>query len=642
MWILAAVFCANACNKEQSGGTKATEAKKETAASPFSLYPVLVDGKWGYINADGTVAVEPKFDSASAFRAAGSQYSEIQLDGKCGYIGGDGIVTVEPTFDECGSFAEGLAPVRIGKSWGYVGADGKFAVNPQFDEAQQFQQGRAAVRVQANWAYIDVAGKIVINPQFDEAFGFSDDLAAVQVGDKWGFIDLDGKFKINPQFASAFPFSDERSLTRTGTKYGFIDVEGKYVVNPQYVEAFPYCEGLAAVQVDGKFGYIDTEGGMAIPPQFEKGEGFAGGFAAVQVGGKWGFVDHEGVLVINPQFDEVLFPFEGELGIVSKGKDTFWIDKGGIKIAALTKTSMPADLVPQSPPVDDKSSGGKSRNLEATNGNIALGAGWGPSCTQFFAQVTAICKDIDTTNTVAKTSCDAWVGGVNTMKSAVPPDAPAEAYAGMEAGCKASTEGARQASAAWRTNPESANKGPEAPSFEGKTCEEVTDFCESTEDCFALGAEDRQDCVGPCVKELRSDCKTCDDVVETCKSTCINDRDCAESCADKQNCFLLSPGYGDEQAQPSKDNVICYATTARGFHLRPAQQRQSAGPEYEGKVRVAIRKMGTCSRGVTLIYDVQVVEDGQTGFLYLTKSEFDDNCPVEDFERQRLAVTECQ
>jgi hypothetical protein len=33
-----------------------------------SLFPILLNGKWGYINANGDVVIEPQFDSAGEFR----------------------------------------------------------------------------------------------------------------------------------------------------------------------------------------------------------------------------------------------------------------------------------------------------------------------------------------------------------------------------------------------------------------------------------------------------------------------------------------------------------------------------------------------------------------------------------------------
>ena len=74
-----------------------------------TLYPVVVNGRWGFVNKSGETVINPQFDHA-------------------------------------GGFAEGLAPVRMGR-WGYVDASGKMQINPQFDKADVFSEGLAAVKL---------------------------------------------------------------------------------------------------------------------------------------------------------------------------------------------------------------------------------------------------------------------------------------------------------------------------------------------------------------------------------------------------------------------------------------------------------------------------------------------------------------
>ena len=67
------------------------------------LFPVVVGGRWGFVNKSGEIVINPQFDRAEGF-------------------------------------AEGLAPVKMGR-WGYVDPAGKVAINPQFDRADSFSEG---------------------------------------------------------------------------------------------------------------------------------------------------------------------------------------------------------------------------------------------------------------------------------------------------------------------------------------------------------------------------------------------------------------------------------------------------------------------------------------------------------------------
>ena len=84
-------------------------AMLSVGAAATMLFPVVVGGRWGFVNQSGETVINPQFDRAEVF-------------------------------------AEGLAPVKMGR-WGYVDPAGKVAINPQFDRADQFSEGLAAVKL---------------------------------------------------------------------------------------------------------------------------------------------------------------------------------------------------------------------------------------------------------------------------------------------------------------------------------------------------------------------------------------------------------------------------------------------------------------------------------------------------------------
>src|ERR1051325_3968961 len=107
-----------------------------------TLYPVVVNDRWGFVDKAGKMVINPQFERA-------------------------------------GSFSEGLAEVRLGR-WGYVDGSGKIVINPQFDRAAGFSDGLAAVDFGGKYGYVDTAGKYVINPQFDDGASFSEGRAVIK------------------------------------------------------------------------------------------------------------------------------------------------------------------------------------------------------------------------------------------------------------------------------------------------------------------------------------------------------------------------------------------------------------------------------------------------------------------------------
>ncbi len=322
----------------------------------MSLFPVERDGKWGYIDKSGKIAIQPKYEDAEFFSEG---LARVKVYGKWGFIDETGNMAIQRQYENVGDFSDGLAKVEVSGKWGYIDTKGNTVIAPKYGRAEDFHEGLAAVRdggwLSAKWAFIDKNGKIVagslgkeegaayregataprrefsevgdfsegmarvkidgkwgyidnsgnlkVNPRFENAGNFMDGLANVEVDGRWGYIDKSGNFTIKPQFHSAEPFSsDGLALVRVGGmfggKYGFIDKTGKHVITPRFTNAGPFSDGLARVEIDGKWGYIDKGGNFAIAPQYSDAWNFVNGVARVKTGGtfggKWHYIDKSG------------------------------------------------------------------------------------------------------------------------------------------------------------------------------------------------------------------------------------------------------------------------------------------------------------------------------------------------------------
>lgn len=338
--IIAVTICFASCSFL---GSKSTPS--------INLIPYASGGKYGYIDKEGKIIINPQFEAATVFMDGIALV--LSSDNKYGYIGEDGKYIINPSYkkattfceglacvvpengkpqfiDEkgnvkftvttgeiCGIFSEGFAAVKVGEKWGYLDKDGAVKINPQFDEAYPFSQGIAAVRNinqtsgEGLWGFINTKGEIVINYQFKFVGKFAEDMVVVSDGKKFGFIDKSGKYLINPQFDWAGEFKNGLAPIKQGTMYGYIDKEGKISINPQFNYASNFSDnGMACVgSTDGKFGYIDKEGKYIINPQFDRGNDFIGDISFVRSGDKFGIIDNKGKYLVNPQFEHINIKF---------------------------------------------------------------------------------------------------------------------------------------------------------------------------------------------------------------------------------------------------------------------------------------------------------------------------------------------
>jgi hypothetical protein len=131
------------------------------------LIAIRKDRKLGYMDLDGNVAIEPRYDQGGEFSEG---LAAVQLDGHWTFIDKFGAVAAE--FPAGVVFAEplsdGLSLVTAdldqhGRKLGYVNRKGQWAIKPIWDDAQAFHEGLGYV---ANWkdgkaAYIDHKGRSI-------------------------------------------------------------------------------------------------------------------------------------------------------------------------------------------------------------------------------------------------------------------------------------------------------------------------------------------------------------------------------------------------------------------------------------------------------------------------------------------------
>ena len=212
--------------------------------------------RYGFINQAG----ETIFTHHSARKA--KNFSEglaaVKIGKKWGYIDQQGKLVINPQFIRAENFSEGLAAVLdVSGRWGYINKTGNFAIKPRFNHVLEFttppgkfSQGLAAVGADngtRRWGYINQRGEFVIKPRFDSGYAgcgyFSEGLAWVTVGCELKKQDL------------------------TTGQYGYINPAGTFVIKPMFNFAAEFSGGLAKVQIDdssvfgpGKWGYINKDG----------------------------------------------------------------------------------------------------------------------------------------------------------------------------------------------------------------------------------------------------------------------------------------------------------------------------------------------------------------------------------------------
>ena len=332
-----------------------------------TLFPIVKDGKWGFIDRSGKIVIAPQFDGVSGFHDG---LARVTAGGRVVFINVNGQIVLTPQFQIIDDFSEGLAAVNMGQKrdpniglilepgrWGYIDKTGKLVIPLRFTHAEAFSEGLAGVKDGDRGGFIDHAGKIVFEVPLDVSSEFHDGLVLVHYRGGIAYYDRAGKRLQTPPLdygPKSYSFSEGLAAIETKGNWGFIDKTGKLVIDATFVDADSFSEGLAGAEVlidrsrekacvdpqnpgssytsGKKFGYIDKTGKMVIPPRYEYAGPFVEGMASVTDCYESFFIDRTGKVAIPGRF-RYAFAFHDGLAQVqvvgSDGLRTVYTDKTG-------------------------------------------------------------------------------------------------------------------------------------------------------------------------------------------------------------------------------------------------------------------------------------------------------------------------
>lgn len=274
-------------------------------AGDNGYYPVFNGSLWGYVEENGTVAIDMKYDWISAFDGG---YALAQTGGRFYVILEDGSlysIQDEAMTEGLGIFDGRRVLGKVGETWSYYGIEGEpIAESFQFDAYSMNSEGYAAVCQNGKWALMDDGGNYVTEFIWDgvrldeRGYAVNGGSLVVEKDGACVLVNTDGTEVSGFRFADAkAPGSDEWiAVCDESGRWGFADRTGAIQIECQYEDALSFNSGLAAVKQGGVWGYINASGEMIIEPVYEEAGSFLSGAAIARMNGSAGLLvlDYDG------------------------------------------------------------------------------------------------------------------------------------------------------------------------------------------------------------------------------------------------------------------------------------------------------------------------------------------------------------
>jgi hypothetical protein len=289
-------------------------------AGPVPLFPVLVDGKWGYIDGAGKMAIPPRFERAAPFSEGLAAVQDGEVSGYVDAAGKRALVPTQPPASVLHRpFSSGLASIRVGSLYGYIDRKGTLAIPARYTTANDFTNGYAMACDAAGCGYLDPAGRGAVGYGFMGSAPVSEGVACITLAMGMGhqrveLKRLDGS-TVPGLWEGCGKMSEGLVAVRFGGKWGYVDGRGEVVVKREFDRAGDFDGGLAPVTVEsGRCGYIEKSGKLAIAARFRACQRFSEGLARVDLAPdpsdaeQVAFIDRDGKVVVageqaTPPFD---------------------------------------------------------------------------------------------------------------------------------------------------------------------------------------------------------------------------------------------------------------------------------------------------------------------------------------------------
>lgn len=251
-----------------------------------------INHQWNIMDASKGMVATFQAEIASCFSDG---LAVVLINGKCGAVDRNGTLVIPLKYDFLHDFVDGYSWARQGDTWSIIDHDGNLTEVPNVTSVSNFSDGLSCVKGNGKWGAVDTSGKYVIQPMYDSLEDFSDGVSVAKLDGGFIVLDKTGKTVAELDYDSVSGFTEGRAMVSKGDKYGFIDAAGKLVINldydagNNYYDAFQrkswgwFCGGLASMNRNGKYGMIDNTGKTVVPFEYDY-IGPYGGEGAVWVG----------------------------------------------------------------------------------------------------------------------------------------------------------------------------------------------------------------------------------------------------------------------------------------------------------------------------------------------------------------------
>ena len=292
--------------------TKDKDKGDITVISYFTLY---IDGKWGVINSNGDIVIQPIFDemitipdnktdlficmydvnydegtyNTKVLNAKNKEilqnydlveaidnYDEnhniwyekdvlkVKKDGKYGLINNSGKELLACSYDEITPISEikNSYIIKQGENVGLADNTGKVIINPIYKEikalGKDYKEGYITVNTENMYGVIDFTGKVILDNIYEDVKNIAKDKKyVVKESETYKVISQDGTVVLDSGFDDIVSIDGNNIIIKKGNNYGVINSSKEIKISASYEELKYMYSDYYIAKKSGKYGVID-------------------------------------------------------------------------------------------------------------------------------------------------------------------------------------------------------------------------------------------------------------------------------------------------------------------------------------------------------------------------------------------------
>ncbi len=282
--------------------------------------PFMKNGKYGFMNEDGQIIIDAKFQFVEGFNEGLSSFAE---NDKVGFIDKKGNIRIAPKYDGVSAIVQGLFIVENDDLFGLIDRKGKVIMPCKYNDIGELSEGFIYASIDEEYFYANYNGLQLFTESLISASDFENNHAIVETETGVGVIDRMGAFLLPPLYNQLNWISDSLLSFSENEQFGIVSITGDTILNVSYNYIGDFSDNIALVSISDTVKYIDERGEVILSNFYEtypnyklKGD-FTYGAAIIAKDGKYGRINTSGDVVTEIEYENIgsgtkFIPYEKE------------------------------------------------------------------------------------------------------------------------------------------------------------------------------------------------------------------------------------------------------------------------------------------------------------------------------------------